>query len=119
MGGCDTGHQDEIRDLVASFRAFGCPSLLSPYEAPDRLGLVLLLSAVPQAYAWAPTILIYKLHPGGHQGQAYFGPGFVSTAQGAVLSLQALYRRDRDVGCSCQLTLRPSQKCAGSLNLPC
>ena len=88
---------------------------LDPYK---RLSAVFDWRQFPEPHSWPSSILVDELDASGLQSQAYLGPRLVTAAQGAVLSLQPLYRRNRYVGCSCQLFLRPSQKCTRSLNLP-
>ena len=72
----------------------------------------------PETHSGPSPVLVDKLHASSLQSQANLGSCLVATAQGAVLSLQPLYCRNRYVGRNRQSLLRPSQQCTRSLNLP-
>jgi hypothetical protein len=61
---------------------------------------VLSLLSLAQPHARPAPVLVDELGACCLQRQAYFGPGLVTTAQGAVMRLQAFYRRNRYVGSS-------------------
>jgi hypothetical protein len=64
--------------------------------------LALFLLPLSQPDAWPATVFVDELYAGGFQSGPYLGPCHIPTAQWTILRLEPLYRRDRDIGCSCQ-----------------
>ena len=92
---------------------------VEPEDLPGRrLFVVFDFKRSPETHSGPSPVLVDELDACGLQSQANLGPCLVAAAQGTVLSLQPLYRRNRYVRCNCQFLLRPSQQCTRSLNLP-
>ena len=93
---------------LANLHPDDCGVMPSPGRDP-RNPLALSLLPLSQPDPGAATVLVDELYAGGFQSGPYLGPCNIPTAQWTILRFEPLYRRDRDIGCSCQPLLRPCQ----------
>ncbi len=71
----------------------------------ERLFVVFDFRCFPEPDPGPSPVFVDELDAGRLQSQAYLGPCLVAAAQGAVLSLQPRYFRNRHIRCSCQFPL--------------